>query len=152
MANKNSLQVLMADDDQDDQFFFKIALAALTTPTELTTVNDGEELLEYLTQPVKVLPDILFLDINMPRKNGFESLREIKANPRLAKLPVVIYSTAILNTIADNFFNSGAHYFLSKREPDDLQNFLEFIFNLYLTTDFIKPPRSKFILNAQKPA
>ena len=88
------LQLLLADDDEDDCFFFEGALAELETITELTTVHDGEQLMRRLTGLASTdLPYALFLDLNMPRKNGFECLLEIKEDPALNRLPVIILST-----------------------------------------------------------
>ena len=64
------INVLLADDDIDDISFFDKALKELAVSTHLTTVNDGDQLMNYLSENLEHLPDILFLDLNMPRKNG----------------------------------------------------------------------------------
>ncbi len=104
----NLLRVLLADDDEDDCLFFAEAAAELTRPAQLTTVNDGEELMQLLLQLPEPLPDILFLDLNMPRKSGYECLVEIKAHKILRQLPVVILSTAFDCNMADRLIRSGA--------------------------------------------
>ena len=68
------------DDDLDDCLFFKSAVAEFSLPTQLETVHDGEQLMQHLTKEQSNLPDVLFLDLNMPRMNGFECLAEIKTN------------------------------------------------------------------------
>ena len=88
------LSILLADDDKDDRFFFSMALESLTVPTQLAIVLDGEKLMVYLDENSHQLPDVLFLDLNMPRKNGFECLNEIKQNNKLNELLVIIYSTS----------------------------------------------------------
>jgi CheY-like chemotaxis protein len=88
------LTILLAEDDQDDRDFFKMALKEIPIPTRLTTVNDGEQLLKYLHENSDYLPDVLFLDLNMPRKSGFECLVEIKENEKLKGLRVVVFSTS----------------------------------------------------------
>ncbi len=88
------MNILLADDDTDDCNFFKAALKSLPIPTDLTVVNDGEELMTYLSEKTEHLPNALFLDINMPRKNGFECLAEIKNNKKLKDLPVIMFSTS----------------------------------------------------------
>src|ERR1035437_1105930 len=98
------LNVLLADDDKDDRFFFKMALKEVTIPTQLETVTDGEILMDYLAENADRLPDVLFLDHNMPRKNGAECLLEIKLIPELKALPIVIYSTSLRDEIADMFY------------------------------------------------
>jgi CheY-like chemotaxis protein len=90
----NKIQILLADDDKDDRFLFREALSELSFPTELETVHDGEQLMLYLEEHVGNLPDVLFLDLNMPKKNGFECLTEIKANDKLTPLPVIMFSTS----------------------------------------------------------
>src|SRR5665648_73447 len=87
------LNILLADDDTDNCFFFDNALKEIPIATHLTTVYDGEQLMNYLFKNSDHLPDVLFLDLNMPRKTGFECLVEIKENEKLKDLPVIIFST-----------------------------------------------------------
>lgn len=88
-----TLNILIAEDDADDRFFFDRALSELDYITRLTTTNDGEQLMNYLAEYPHDLPDVLFLDINMPRKSGYECMREIKENEQLKHLFVVMFST-----------------------------------------------------------
>jgi CheY-like chemotaxis protein len=88
------IQILLADDDKDDCFLFREALSELPIATTLETVHDGEELITYLEKHKSSLPHVLFLDLNMPRKNGFECLTEIKHSDELKDLPVVMFSTS----------------------------------------------------------
>jgi CheY-like chemotaxis protein len=92
--NLNQLNVLLADDDTDDCSFFDKALREIPIATHLTTVRDGEQLMNHLSKNSEHLPDVLFLDLSMPRKNGFECLSEIKENEKLKDLPVVMFSTS----------------------------------------------------------
>jgi CheY-like chemotaxis protein len=85
--------VLLAEDDKDDSFFFDKALQEISISTKLTTVYDGEELMMYLSENMEQLPDVLFLDINMPRKNGIECITEIRQSKKLKHLFVVVFST-----------------------------------------------------------
>lgn len=87
------LNILLADDDNDDNFFFNKALKEINLDTHLTTVGDGERLMTYLSTHTD-LPDIIFLDLSMPRKTGFECLAEIKENDLLNKIPIVVLSTS----------------------------------------------------------
>lgn len=89
-----SVTVLLAEDDMDDCFLFEKALKGIPIVTKLITVNNGEQLMDYLTEHAELLPDILFLDLSMPRKSGFECLIEIKDDIKLEKLQVVIFSTS----------------------------------------------------------
>ena len=86
--------ILLADDDYDDRLFFAKALNEIAIDTQLKTVNNGEELMDYLTENCEHIPDILFLDLSMPRKTGFECLIEIKENEKMKSLPVVMFSTS----------------------------------------------------------
>jgi CheY-like chemotaxis protein len=88
------LNILLADDDADDRSFFENALKEIPIHTLLTTVNDGEQLMDYLSKTSEQLPDVLFLDLSMPRKGGFECLTEMKDNIKLKEIPVVMFSTS----------------------------------------------------------
>ncbi len=103
-----ALQLLLADDDDDDCLFFKQALAELPLLTHLTNVQDGEQLMHWLTTNTGPLPDALFLDLNMPRKGGYDCLVEIKADQRLRQLPVIILSTSFEKEMADQLYKKGA--------------------------------------------
>jgi CheY-like chemotaxis protein len=89
-------KVVLADDDPDHAFLFRIVLEQVDPSKELVIVNDGEQLMNLLKSTV---PDVLFLDLSMPNKNGYDCLSEIKQDPRLEQLPVVVYSTS--SDIAD---------------------------------------------------
>ena len=69
--------IFLADDDADDCMLFEDALREVSTSTELTTANDGVELINLMETTVPPPPDVIFLDLNMPRKNGFECLELI---------------------------------------------------------------------------
>lgn len=89
-----TFSILLADDDIDDCFFFNKALKELPLSTHLTTVHDGESLMKYLEKNSNNFPNILFLDLSMPRKTGFECLCEIKGNEKYKHIPVVMISTS----------------------------------------------------------
>ena len=103
-----SLNILLADDDSDDCFFFKEALVGSPISTHLTTVPDGEHLMHLLLNKIDQLPDVLFLDLNMPRKNGFECLLEIKLISKLKLLPVVVLSTSFEKEVVNQLYQNGA--------------------------------------------
>jgi len=106
--------ILLADDDNDDSLFFKEALDELQLDARLTTVHDGEQLMLLLVETAENLPDVLFLDLNMPRRNGFECLREIKQDPLLKALPVIIFSTSFEQDIVDRLYALGARHYIQK--------------------------------------
>ncbi|MFM9984271.1 MAG: response regulator [Flavobacteriales bacterium] len=109
-----ALQILLADDDTDDCSFFKDALESLSLATHLTIVHDGEQLMHLLVAGTSKLPDVLFLDLNMPRKNGFECLEEIKRDKKFALLPIIVFSTSFDQDRVDLIYENGAHYFMRK--------------------------------------
>jgi CheY-like chemotaxis protein len=118
-----SLKILLADDDIDDRFFFAKALNELSLDTHLTTVHDGEQLMDYLSEHLNDLPDVLFLDLSMPRKSGFECLAEIKEHAVFKDIPVVMFSTSYPRdsnyeeSMIQMLFNIGANDFI--RKPND---------------------------------
>jgi CheY-like chemotaxis protein len=141
------IHILFADDDTDDHFFFNRALKTLPFHTQLKTVEDGEELMTYLINNSSKLPDVLFLDNNMPRKNGFECLSEIKQNPKLKELPVIIYSTYLHEDVADLMYESGAHFYIRKTAMAEIQNALHHIFTLIVEKKLNRPITEEFVLN-----
>ena len=129
--NSKQLNILLAEDDQDDRDFFDEALKEILIPVHLTTVYDGEQLMNYLYKNSKQLPNVIFLDLNMPRKNGFECLCEIKENEKLKDIPVVVFSTSYPRDIKyeeemiNRLLKIGAQDFI--RKSDNLAQLKEFI-------------------------
>lgn len=146
MKVPKQFHLLLADDDQDDRFFFNKALQEVPIPANLTTVKDGENLMRYLSKNSKELPDALFLDLNMPRKNGTECLIEIKSNKILKELPVIIYSTSHPEDVADLLYENGAHYYIRKASFAELEKALQRILTLMIEKKFTRPSRNQFIL------
>ena len=120
-----TLNIILADDDEDDCSFFKDAIEELHVPVQLTMVHDGEELILYLEEGSHNLPHALFLDLNMPRKSGFECLTEIKKHSTLKKIPVIIFSTSYEEKKANFLFDNGADYYICK--PADFDQLKEVI-------------------------
>lgn len=108
------LNILLADDDADDRLFFKEAMEEINMDTMVSFVNDGSQLMYYLNQPDIYLPNIVFLDINMPGKNGMECLKEIRNNPRFRNMIIVIYSTSGSESDVQEAFINGADAYLKK--------------------------------------
>ena len=142
------LNILLADDDIDDCHFFKEALEALPISTHLTTMHDGEELMNHLSENEDHLPHVLFLDINMPRKNGFECLSDIKHNDKLKDLAVVMFSTSGSQDKISILFKTGADIYI--RKPGNLAQLVQVIHHaLPLATENIfSNGKLKYILNA----
>ena len=149
--NLTELHILLADDDKDDCLFFEEAIAELTTTTNFTTVHNGEQLMQLLTNETMKLPDILFLDLNMPRKNGFECLAEIKSNSKLKYLPVVIFSTSYEQDVVNLLYDNGAHYFI--RKPSEFTLFKKIILHTLLLIlqlgSSTQPAKENFVLTVE---
>ena len=145
--NIASVNLLLADDDEDDCMFFKEALEELPFNSSLKTVKDGEQLMDLLTTKLVTLPDILFLDINMPRKTGVECLSEIKSNEKLKQLPVIIYSTSLNHEVVDLLYEKGAHWYI--RKPGNFKKLKRIIFEALTNTfqnNLQKPSKEKFVI------
>jgi CheY-like chemotaxis protein len=113
--------ILLAEDDSDDRLLLKDALADCGWSGELRCVEDGEELLEYLLRrgnyqsPASApRPGLILLDLNMPRKDGREALREIRADANLRRIPVVVLTTSQADTDISHLYDLGANSFVSK--------------------------------------
>ncbi|MEO9219079.1 MAG: response regulator [Bacteroidia bacterium] len=144
------LLIMLADDDDDDRYFFAQALEALTIPTTLVTVDNGEKLMHYLLKHTNKLPDILFLDINMPRKKGSDCLKEIKSNKDLKKIPIIIYSTCLNEEFLDELYTLGAHYCMQKSDLSELIKDLKYLFQILLNENFKRATREGFIIHSQQ--
>ena len=146
------LNILLADDDHDDCLFFTDALDELALNTSLVTVHDGEQLMQYLKTVSANLPDALFLDLNMPRKNGFECLTEIKTHQIFKNLPVIVYSTSFDAEKANQLYNLGANYYICK--PTNFEDLKKVIHKAILLVNQNSGQASKenFLLNKLKTA
>ena len=144
---RTPLNVLLADDDEDDCLFFKVALEDLSVDSCLTTVNNGEQLMRELNARTERLPDIIFLDLNMPRKPGFECLREIKQDEKLKCLTVIVYTTSLDRDVMDLLYENGAQHYI--RKPGDFNQLKKVIskaIKIAGTGNPPKPPKEKFII------
>lgn len=112
--NAEPIRLLLADDDKDDCLFFQDALKELPLSTQLLTVHDGEQLIQLLEAETEQLPHVLFLDLNMPRKNGLECLSEIKLNNKLKRLFVIIFSTSLEQGTVNLLYKNGAQLYIRK--------------------------------------
>ncbi len=116
-----SLVILMADDDADDRLLAQDALTECKLANDLHFVENGEELLDFLhhrgkfsAAPEFPRPGLILLDLNMPRKDGREALREIKADPELRQIPVVVLTTSRADTDIGRIYELGANSFIAK--------------------------------------
>jgi CheY-like chemotaxis protein len=154
-SSQHRLIVLMADDDEDDQMFAQDAFEESRLPHHLTFVNDGEALIEYLKGCLEsdgpshtLLPDLILLDLNMPRKDGREALREIKENPRLRHIPVVVLTTSSSDGDVFRSYDIGANSYITKPVTfDSLVEVLDTLGKYWLSV--VRLPREGYLQNAR---
>lgn len=115
--------VLIIDDDSEDRELFHEAIGEVDSSIKCYTAKDGKEALSMMTREQVVLPDYIFLDINMPVMNGRECLAEIKKNSRLKAIPVIMYSTTSDTNEIRGYYTLGAHDFLIK--PHNFKKLVE---------------------------
>ncbi len=115
------ITILLADDDPDDRQMTQEALSECRLANEMHVVEDGEELLDYLFRRNKYanlakepLPGLILLDLNMPRKDGREALKEIKANPDLRRIPVVVLTTSKAEEDILRTYDLGVNSYITK--------------------------------------
>lgn len=115
-TNRDMLTIIMADDDEDDQEMTRIALSESPLLNPIEFVRDGEELLERLqaADDRRSQPGLVLLDLNMPRKDGRQALQEIKADPNLRHLPVIVLTTSKAEEDIYRSYNLGASGFVTK--------------------------------------
>jgi len=112
--------ILMADDDADDRMLTRDALAESRVLNELRFVEDGEELMDYLKRRGKFedadapRPGLILLDLNMPKKDGREALKEIKSDPDLRRIPIVVMTTSKAEEDIFRSYDFGASSFITK--------------------------------------
>jgi CheY-like chemotaxis protein len=134
--------IVMAEDDLDDQLLIKDALAESNWPADLRFVDNGEEMMEYLTRNGKYAdpsesprPTLILLDLNMPRKDGREVLREVKSRSDLKQIPVVVLTTSKADTDIQNIYELGANSFIAKPvEFDSLVRVMRLLSQYWLQT------------------
>ncbi len=126
------ITILMADDDADDRLLTQEALEESRLANDLRFVEDGEELMDYLYRRDKYVdpnlsprPGLILLDLNMPRKDGREALEEIKADPALRRIPVVVLTTSSVEEDIFRTYDLGASSFITK--PVTFEGLIEVI-------------------------
>jgi CheY-like chemotaxis protein len=128
---RDYIHIILADDDEDDRMFFSDAFEELKINTKVQTCNDGVELMKYLNNEDSILPHVLFLDLNMPMKNGIECLDEIKANKRFNDIIIAIYSTSSSEEHIEETFIKGANIYIKKPSDfNELKRVLSYVVTL----------------------
>jgi len=145
MYTKN---IFIADDDNDDLILFEDALREICKDSLLTTAKDGQQLMKILDETVPPPPDVIFLDLNMPRKNGFECLDEIKLSEKLKNIPIVIFSTSDQPEAINKVYEQGASYFLTKPSSFPLlKQAIQKVLSINWQENQAQPSKEKFIIH-----
>lgn len=146
--NTNGKYIFLADDDVDDRVLFEDALREVCKETKLATANDGQEMMNKLAATVPPEPDVIFLDLNMPVKNGFECLAELKSAHKLKNIPVIILSTSSEKEYVDKVYAQGADYYLCKPDSfNTLKKAIGSILGFDWTDHERQPARDRFMLS-----
>lgn len=122
-------EILLVEDNAFDRFLIQMALKETTIAYQLTTAVNGDEALEYLTRSTASdrfrRPDLILLDLNLPRKDGREVLAEIKSNPRLRTIPVIVLTTSRADSDVYQSYDGHVNCFITK--PIDVEKFTDVV-------------------------
>jgi CheY-like chemotaxis protein len=144
--DKKTTHILFSDDDTDDALLFTQAADLLSSPILLSFAEDGEQLMRYLSR--EMLPDMIFLDLNMPVKNGIECLAEIRSDKKLDWLPVIVYTTSDNKKDIDTCYELRANLYVVK--PTSFESIIRTLKRI-LTINFADHPaaaRENFLLQS----
>ena len=130
MRSKNSVPILIADDDHEDCEMIRDALKESRLLNEVYFVHDGEQLLSFLNRQCESfqtgknsLPGLILLDLNMPKMDGREVLKEIKRHPKLHQIPIIVLTTSQAEEDIMRSYNLGANSFITK--PIEFQTLVQ---------------------------
>lgn len=143
----NDLLIFYTDDDDDDLSLFSDAVDSLSKDIILQTFSGGEKLLSAISQsPPK--PNMIFLDLNMPGKNGFDVLKELKGSEENNDIPIIVFSTSNEPSIIERCMVLGANYFITK--PVLMRKIIKAIeHSLNINWKEFIPDRKTFVYKAQ---
>jgi len=143
---QDAVHIFLADDDADDRAIFYEAIRVSFAKAKLTSATNGEELLKVLKEIKTSLPRLVFLDLNMPVKNGHETLIDIRKDDTLKAIPVIIYSTSHDVKDIDKSFYEGADFYITKPTSfSDLKYIMEGLAKLNRKTH-LPTAKESFIL------
>jgi len=124
-----TLDILYAEDSEDDFSMFLDSVRENGLSFNIQRVNDGQELVDYFSKEIAPLPKLIICDLNMPRKNGFEAVREIREKPFLNKTPIIIFSNSQSNEDVKLSYDLGVNSFIQK--PLSYQTHIECVKSIY---------------------
>lgn len=143
-----TLLIYLADDDNEDRMLFKEALDELDMNVVIEDFDNGVTLMEHLLMQEKPLPDAIYLDLNMPLMNGEECLHDIKNEPELSKIPIIIFSTYIDEIMAQRLQKDGADWYLMKPNSfQKLKSLLRKSLNYIQTDPYQTRSKTEFIID-----
>ncbi|GAB3696703.1 response regulator [Spirosoma flavus] len=114
------IHILLVDDDEDDRYLTKEAFQQHYPASRISFAEDGEDLMDFLTYQGRytgashTLPELILLDLNMPRKDGREALREIKSDRQFRHIPIVVLTTSDARDDVETSYLNGANSFITK--------------------------------------
>jgi DNA-binding response OmpR family regulator len=143
--NAQATHVLIAEDDEDDFEIFSSAINEMPFEILLSRAEDGNVLIKFLANEI---PDILFLDVLLPCKDGRACIREIRSNKRFDELPVITYSSIRQEETIEFFYREGANLFVFKPSSfNELKEILQKILSINWKTTMYFPPKAQFVMN-----
>lgn len=147
LSNQYPTHVLLAEDDDEDYLIFSLAIEELSFKVILSRAENGNILLKLLDEKN---PDIVFLDLLMPSRDGRQCLREIRANKKYDSVPIIVYSSlSDLQNIEFCYREGSNLYAIKPHTITELKTMLEKIFSIDWKKVLYFPPRSGFVLNPQ---
>jgi CheY-like chemotaxis protein len=144
------IKVLLAEDDHDDQMIFMESIHDILVPIEVRIVADGQKAVDFFSVTDNPVPDVIFLDVNMPVMNGIECLKRIRQNERFQQIPCVILSTSHHKKDVEECYKHGANLYLLK--PRDY-NVLTKMINMVLSLnwgDYFPPEKELFFITEKE--
>jgi DNA-binding NarL/FixJ family response regulator len=137
----------LSEDDLDDLLQFELAIKEVSIPVYLRHAKDGEELFVRLKEAI---PDLLFLDIEMPCKDGMACILEIRRNPEYNFMPVIMFTSHNRQSFIEESYQNGANYFLLKSSTvKALTEKLELILSKEWRKQLYFPPRNEYVLQEE---
>ena len=137
---KTTKRIVVTDDDSEDRFIMQMAFSELGIANPVVYLQDGVELMYYLHNPQPVLPSLILLDLNMPRMDGKQALKQIKSHSVFCSIPVLVLTTSATQKDVDECYSLGANGYLVK--PHEYSALLELLRSIqYFWLDMAKLPR-----------
>ena len=122
-------KIIVVENDEDEQLFMKEGFDSAGLFDIVGQVKNGDTLFEWLDENKNTLPDIILSDLNMPGKNGYDVINEVKTNPLYSHIPVIITSTSSTRTIIEKCLDQGAADYIVK--PETFVEYVTYVQNLY---------------------